>query len=195
MHIDALPEGRARTDLRRTVFRLGQMVGQMLDSERLALAARRREKVDLVALSKSAVAEIAPLAVAGGYDIAFAAEAERMVVEADPHAVLRALLNLLGNAIAHGGNGGTIEVRVSARATIDVSDEGSGVAADARERIFEPFSRERWDRDGCGLGLHLVREIMRGHGGDVRLIGTEGGAVFRLDFGSGQRPPAAPCAP
>ncbi len=182
MHIDALSDGSAKADLQRTVFRLGQMVGQMLDAERLAIATRQREPVDLVALARSAVAEIAPLAVPSGYELEFSAETERVVVEADRHAVLRALLNLLGNAIAHGGNGGTIAVRVSAAGRIDVADQGPGVAADARERIFEPFRRERWDRDGCGLGLHLVREVMHAHGGEVRLVGSGPGAVFRLDF-------------
>jgi signal transduction histidine kinase len=182
MHIDALAESSGKADLQRTVFRLGQMVGQMLDAERLALAARQREPVDLVALSRSAVAEIAPLAVPSGYELEFCAEAERVVVDADPHAILRAVLNLLGNAIAHGGNAGTIAVRVSAAGRIDVSDQGPGIAADAQERIFEPFRRERWDRDGCGLGLHLVREIMHAHGGEVRLVGSGPGALFRLDF-------------
>jgi signal transduction histidine kinase len=104
------------------------------------------------------------------------------MADADPHAILRAVLNLLGNAIAHGGNAGTIAVRVSAAGRIDVSDQGPGIAADAQERIFEPFRRERWDRDGCGLGLHLVREIMHAHGGEVRLVGSGPGALFRLDF-------------
>jgi signal transduction histidine kinase len=158
------------------------MVGQMLDAERLALATRQREPVDLVALVRAAVADVAPLAVANGYEVAVEAQADAVIVEADPHAVLRALMNLLGNAIAHGGNAGTIEVRISKGGRIDVADQGPGVAADARERIFEPFHRERWDRDGCGLGLHLVREIMRGHGGDVRLLDSAAGALFRLDF-------------
>jgi signal transduction histidine kinase len=182
MHIDALEPGAGKADLQRTVFRLGQMVGQMLDAERLTLAARQREPVDLVALSRTAVAEIAPLAVASGYEMEFCAEAERVTVRADPHAVLRAVLNLLGNAVAHGGNSGTIAVRVAAAGRIDVADQGPGVEPDAKERIFEPFRRERWDRDGCGLGLHLVREIMRAHGGEARLVASQPGAIFRLDF-------------
>jgi signal transduction histidine kinase len=182
MHIDALEEGTGKADLRRTAFRLGQMIGQMLDAERLTLAARQREPVDLVALSRSAAAEIAPLALASGYEVEFQAEAEQVVVQADPHATLRAVLNLLGNAVAHGGNGGTITIRVTAPGAIEVVDEGPGVAPEARERIFEPFRRERWDRDGCGLGLHLVREIMRAHAGEARLSASQPGANFRLDF-------------
>lgn len=82
MHVEALPEGASKVDLQRTVFRLGQMVGQMLDAERLALAGRRRERVDLVELSREAMANIAPVAVANGYELSFSS--------AHPHLILRA---------------------------------------------------------------------------------------------------------
>jgi signal transduction histidine kinase len=182
MHVEALPEGGRKPDLQRTVYRLGQMVGQMLDAERLALAARRREPVDIVALARAAVADIAPLAVANGYEIAFASEQDAVVVDGDGHAFARAITNLLGNAVAHGGGSGTLDVRVHADGRLDVSDQGPGIPVEARERIFEPFHRERWDRDGCGLGLHLVREIMQAHGGTARLLSAGPGAVFRLQF-------------
>lgn len=186
MHVDALPEDRIKRDLQRTVYRLGQMVGQMLDAERLVLAARQREPVDLVALARGAVAEIAPLAIASGYELAFSSEQERIVAEGDRHALGRALANLLGNAVAHGGGSGTVAVRVGAPGWIEVADEGPGLPEGAGERVFEPFHRERWDKDGCGLGLHLVREIMRAHEGEARLVGAGSGAVFRLEL------PAAP---
>jgi signal transduction histidine kinase len=182
MHIDSLPAGGGKLDLQRTVYRLGQMVGQMLDSERLALAARRREPVDLVETARSAVADVAPLAVALGYELGLTSACDRLIVQGDPFAISRALANLLGNAVAHGGGGGTIEVRVGRNGWVDVTDEGPGVPIEARERIFEPFRRERWDRDGCGLGLYLVREIMHAHGGEVRLVGSGSGALFRLEF-------------
>jgi signal transduction histidine kinase len=169
-------------ELQRTVYRLGQMVGQMLDAERLALAGRKRERVDLVQLARDAVANVAPLAIANGYTIGFTSAADHVTIDGDAHAISRAIANLLGNAIAHGGGAGAIDVRVSASGAIDVADEGPGIAPEERERIFEPFHRERWDKDGCGLGLHLVREIMHAHGGNARLVSSGPGAVFRLEF-------------
>ena len=182
MHVEVLPEGSQKADLQRLVFRLGQMVGQMLDAERLALSGRRHDQIDLVDIARLAVAESAPLAVANGYEIAFSAAADKVPVSGDVHSISRALTNLIGNALAHGGGSGTIEVRVSAEGAIEVSDEGPGIPLEARERIFEPFRRERWDKDGCGLGLHLVREIMHAHGGKAGVVGSGPGAVFRLQF-------------
>lgn len=182
--VDLLPDSPNKLDLRRGVARLGALVGQMLDAERLVLADRRRERTDLVALARGVAADMAPLAFASGYELAVEADPTQSWAMIDPHAVARALGNLLGNAIAHGGQSGLIAVTVGPN-SIEVSDEGPGIPMDARHRIFEPFRRERWDRDGCGLGLHLVREIMRAHGGDVRLLANSPGARFRLELPTG----------
>lgn len=185
VQIDGLPDGTRRTELERTLFRLSQMVGQMLDVERLSLAGRRRDPVDLVELARTVTAEVTPLAIASGYEVAFSTARPSVIVEGDWHAITHAVSNLLGNAIAHGGATGTIEVSVTEGGAIEVSDEGPGVPIEARERIFEPFHRERWDRDGCGLGLHLVQEIMHSHGGKVATVDAAQGATFRLSFANG----------
>jgi signal transduction histidine kinase len=126
MHVDAMPEGGKKPDLQRTVFRLGQMIGQMLDAERLTLGDRRHQQINLVELARGAVAEVAPLAVASGYEVAFSAGTEEVLVRGDARSISRAVINLLGNAVAHGGGAGTIEVKVAADRAVDVSDQGEG---------------------------------------------------------------------
>jgi len=100
----------------------------------------------------------------------------------------RVLRNLLDNALAHSPDGTTIslEVDVAGReARIAVTDEGPGVPTGDRERIFEPFfrgSHERAaERGGVGLGLAIVREIVRAHGGTISLADRPGGSGARFE--------------
>jgi signal transduction histidine kinase len=187
LRVESLEEQEAREDLRRATRRLTHLVAQMLDLERLSLAGRERKPLDLSAIARDVIADLAPMAIRAGYDLSLDAPEAPVTAMGDEHAVARAITNLIANAIAHGGGAGDIRIVVGADATLDVLDEGPGVPASLRPRLFEPFCRESSNSEGSGLGLHLTREIMRAHGGDVRLLATERGAAFRLEF----PPPAA----
>ena len=64
-----------------------------------------------------------------------------------------------------------------------VADQGPGVAREDREQIFQPFYRGKTEQPGHGLGLHLVREIVRAHGGRISVEDAAGGgAVFRVQL-------------
>lgn len=182
LRVESLEDPAGREDLRRGLDRLTRVVSQMLDLERLTLAGQTSSPVDIVAIARDLVADLAPSAIHAGYDLSLAAPDTPVLVAGDPHAIVRALTNLVGNAIIHGGGAGQIIVAVSKEGIIDVIDEGPGVAAEVQPRLFEPFSRGNPSVEGCGLGLHLTREIMRAHRGDVRLVATERGAMFRLSF-------------
>lgn len=182
LQVDALENSDAKNDMRRTINRLSALVAQMLDVQRFSLGGRQRAEVDLAALATEITADLAPLALASGYELSLDAPQEPVVVNGDAPALGRALANLIGNAIAHAGGEGDIRIVVGRDKTIDVVDQGPGVSRKIRDDLFEPFVRGRWDRDGCGLGLHLTREIMRAHGGDAVLLDTDAGATFRLRF-------------
>ena len=92
----------------------------------------------------------------------------------EPRYMARAVINLLRNALLHARS--TVRVtlhRENDRTVIDVDDDGAGIAPADRERLFEPF--ERLDRNrgresgGFGLGLAIVRQVARWHGGDARI--------------------------
>lgn len=117
------------------------------------------------------------------------AEAAATVVRADKRRLEQALANLLDNARRHGGGVERVRVERDGRwAVVAVEDRGPGVPPDERERIFERFARgraagKRDDTDGTGLGLALVREHVRLHGGDVRAEdGPGGGARFVVEL-------------
>lgn len=182
LRVEALEEERAKLDLRRGIGRLTHLVTQMLDLERLSLRDRQKRPVDLVAIARDVLADLAPMAIKAGYEISLDAPDAPVVIEGDEHAIGRALNNLVANAVAHGGGIGDIRVMVEATGSIDVADCGPGVEASLVPQLFEPFSRGSSSVEGCGLGLHLVREIMRAHGGEVRLLPSERGARFQLSF-------------
>jgi signal transduction histidine kinase len=95
-------------------------------------------------------------------------------VEADPDLVARVVRNLLENARRAAGAGGRVALSSAAsgeRLTISVDDDGPGIPAAERERVFDRFYRSDLARDrasgGSGLGLAIARAIVAGHGGRI----------------------------
>jgi signal transduction histidine kinase len=119
-------------------------------------------------------------------------------IRGDAAALRRALANLVANAVKFAAAGRWLAVRAAARpdgraVVLRVEDRGPGIPRDERERVFEPFYRgpaaERNATPGSGLGLSLVRHVVRAHGGSVRVEGREGGgAALVVEL------PAAPAA-
>jgi len=184
--IEGYDETEQRRRLLLDVARIGAVAEQLLDLQRFAVAPVLSD-TDLVGLCRQVVADLAPYAISEGYELAFEAEAREVVIRGDRLSIERAVSNLVRNAIEHAGNRGQIVVRLDSEGTIEVSDEGGGIASDQHEKIFEAFYRSKPKLTGAGLGLSLVRKIARLHGGDVVSLPTEEGAVFRLTL----RGPAA----
>ena len=92
-----------------------------------------------------------------------------------------AVRNLLDNAASHANSAVNVVLKEADTAVrLVVSDDGPGVPADARERIFERFARlddaRSRDHGGTGLGLAIVREVIEAHGGTVTVDGPPGAA-------------------
>ena len=100
--------------------------------------------------------------------------------------ILQILLNLVGNAINYSPAGSRVEVAVgefsAERVTISVSDEGPGISAEQRARVFEKFERLGRDGDGgSGLGLYISQRLANAMGGELQVESEEGaGATFTL---------------
>ncbi|WP_370688970.1 sensor histidine kinase [Neorhizobium galegae] len=175
--IDGMPEGPERRRLLNDVARLALTAEQLLDFERNDQASDLHEVVDLVEIARTVVADLAPQAIAAGYQISFQSDVESVERRGSPSALPRAVGNLVRNAIDHGGNRGMITVSVSAAGRITVADEGAGIPAEHQQLVFEPFYRVTPKSRGAGLGLSLVKQIVANHGGRVSLqsgtIGTQ----------------------
>lgn len=181
--ISALQPGPEKIRLLEDMTRLTVLTGQLLDLQRLDREQASFAPVDLVALAERSVLDLAPLAFTAGYEMSFEAETGEIRVDGDETALDRALMNLIQNAIDHGGRRGTIAVRVAKAGWIEVCDDGDGIPPDQREQIFEPFHRLRQGGRGAGLGLDLVRRIMGLHGGRVEVVaGSSAGACIHLIF-------------
>ena len=114
-----------------------------------------------------------------------------LTIDADPDQLFRILLNLARNAVqaleARGPDETTIcQIRVVGKregivTIIEVSDSGPGVPAKAREHLFEAFQSSARP-GGTGLGLTIAAELVRAHGGQIRLVDSNIGATFRIEI-------------
>lgn len=102
------------------------------------------------------------------------------------HSMRRAIDNLLSNALRFAPGGSAVRVALSSRTDggyrIEVRDEGPGIPPAQREEVFRPFVRLSDDGEGAGLGLALVREVVRRHGGSVQVMESPRGAHLVVDL-------------
>ena len=168
------PALRARIE--RDIEDLDELIEEILLASRLSTLERpaHRERIDLQALAAEEAAR-AGADFAGG----------PATVEGEGRLLARLIRNLLENAAHHAPAGPALVEREvqDGHAILRVLDRGPGVPEDERECIFEPFYRRegrREDEDddrGVGLGLSLVRQIARRHGGEARCLAREGGGA------------------
>lgn len=175
--------------LRQNTALLQSQIEDLLRFNAAAFEARKlvRRRVELVGLIRELVAQQQLQWQAR--QLAVTVEGEALWVEVDPDKLGTALGNLLSNAIRFSPTGATIRLavtRVPGRACIDIVDQGPGVAAADRARVFEPFYRgERQPSDavrGTGIGLSIVHEYITAHGGLVELQDDAPGAHFHIEL-------------
>jgi two-component system sensor histidine kinase TctE len=119
---------------------------------------------------------------AEGDRVHFESELDSAPFTGDAVMIGEAVKNLVDNALRHGAvdGAGAVEVRLAAddqALALTVSDRGPGLGEADREKVFERFARGSGAAPGAGLGLAIVRQVARSHGGDVRLLGRDGGGL------------------
>ena len=179
--------------------RLLQMITGILDFSRLEAGKMEveREKVDLVALAQSALADFSPLLEHKGLETVFASEPERMSVETDRYLVERMLFNLLSNAVKFTPEGGKVTVLLKyeeGQVRMSVMDTGIGIAEEDLQDLFRKFRQINGDAtrrfEGSGIGLALVREFAALLGGTVSVQSKPGeGSTFTVTLPAGLQEP------
>ncbi len=167
--------------------RLSKMVKTLLDMSELQTVGRD-EKIIVDALVDEVLADLEPLAQEKSINLIGKCKAATMV--GSDILIYRLVYNLVENAIKYNHLGGQVTVTAyqkEKQVYLSVADTGSGIPEKLRERVFEPFFRVDKSRSrelgGVGLGLALVREIVRVHDGSITVKSNpSGGTIFEVLF-------------
>jgi signal transduction histidine kinase len=189
--LDALGDAPQAEALRHDADRMARLVGQLLRMARLdSLPLDVAEDVSLHEVAVEAIADLAPLGLRRGVDLALLGAAGGTVL-GNRAALVLAVTNLIENAIAYAPAGSAVEVALAAPGAITVRDSGPGIAPEHRERILRPFERgPAAAHGGAGLGLAIVSRIAAAHGGSVRIETPAGGGcafVFQVSAPGAQK--------
>lgn len=179
---------RALTTITAQAARMNQLISSLLDMVRLETGHLRIEPapLNLAALILRVLDEIRPTL--ARHTLIWQAPDHPSQINGDELRLIQVLQNLIGNAVKYSPQGGTITVRLihrEAQACVAITDEGIGIPADAIPKLFQRFYRadtiETQKIDGIGVGLYVVKEIVRLHGGDIQVESRESeGSTFTV---------------
>ena len=167
--------------------RLSKMVRTLLDMSELQSIARD-EEIAISALVEEVLADLEPLAQEKGINLI--EKCDNVLLMGSDILIYRLVYNLVENAIKYNFSGGTVTVNATQQNSqlhLTVEDTGNGIPEELKERIFEPFFRLDKSRSrelgGVGLGLALVREIVRVHNGSILVKNNaNSGTTFEVIF-------------
>ena len=175
-------------ELNQALYQLVRLCGQLTDGAQLLLHRKEahREPTDICRFLAEFVAAARPLTEAVGVQLSFSPPLRPIRGDIDTALLERALYNLLANALAYTSSGSTVTINAQKQdrlLLLQVIDNGKGVAQDVMSTLFERFSASELGAvsQGIGLGLPIVREIARLHGGTISVTANpEGGTCVTL---------------
>ncbi|MDQ6854167.1 MAG: ATP-binding protein [Actinomycetota bacterium] len=201
---DRLRVGNAREVVERQIAQMTRLVDDLLDVSRITRGQieLREESVSLTALVERAVEVARPLIDERGHRLSLELPESPVVFRGDHSRLEQVLANLLSNAAKYTDVGGRISLRAAVEGdcvVLSVRDNGEGLTAELRDRVFDLFVQgpdtRSMARGGLGLGLSLVRQLVQLHGGTIEAhsdgpaMGSE--FIVRLPYVPATHAPAA----
>ena len=183
--IDTLADPSISKAVHQDIEGMARIVNQLLDIAELdTFSIDPAEKADVCEICAEVAEFAAPLALAQGKYIALSGADRAIWVKGNSEMLLRAVRNLVENAINYSPPGTTVEIVVEDNGILHVLDEGPGIKDDERELIFRRFWRRDRRRAGsAGLGLSIVQRIADAHAAIVSVENRRtGGAKFSLSL-------------
>ena len=174
---DAATSASARAVIERQVAHMKRLLDDLLDVSRVSQGkiALRRELLDLGTVLQRAIEVSQPLMAERAQRLSVTSASGSILVDADPARLVQVFGNLLNNAAKYSEPGGAIEVSMvveDREAVVRVRDQGVGMTPDLIERAFDLFAQDTRSLDraqgGIGIGLTMVRSLVKLHGGSVQ---------------------------
>jgi hypothetical protein len=187
-HGDLLPEDgqECLSGIESGIAQMSALVADLLTHARAARAEQVFEVVDLRAVAEGALETLRGSIQESGVEVELAVPPNAAVI-GEAHGLRLVLQNLLSNAIKFAAKDGPkVQLAVDengAQWLISVSDNGPGIPAEVRHRVFEPFVQLQPGKGGTGLGLAIVQRILERHDAVIDVESRAGGSGARFSFG------------
>jgi signal transduction histidine kinase len=176
VRIESVEDDEEREKMAASVDEMVVILDDILVLARLGKSGEAMQRTDVGALVESVIDEFSGV----GSEVSYEPPSTRLVANIRPVLIRRALRNVIGNALKHGGNATVTLSENAGSVLIYIDDTGPGIPQEQMEDMFAPFMRAEASRNratgGSGLGLTISRAIARSHNGDVMLANrNEGG--------------------
>jgi signal transduction histidine kinase len=178
--------------MKQNCYRLTRLINNIIDINKIELGffTLELENKNIVKVIEDITMSVIQCASIKKINVIFDTEVEEKIVCCDPEKIERIVLNLLSNAIKYTEIGGNVQVNLYVKdedLIISVKDDGIGIPEDMIEKIFDTFTQVdsslRRYAEGSGIGLAIVRSLVKIHGGDIKVISKLGeGSEFIIKF-------------